>query len=297
MIEYLEKLIIGNWLDWVGNEKPAKLDWLKIHAGEGWRSKKVGFFVFNNKKPVIFVKTVRQEEDNKLIEENFACLKKIYEVDKQSVPQPLYLGDCQGLKFSLETAIIGRQFHSCKKEADLNSFLSWFYDFQKSMKQEKSISLNNELERLANRFIDLYQPVEETKDLINKLAKELKTDVDNLILPAIIQHGDLTPDNVLNDGGQIKVIDWDHFGKIDLPLFDLLTFLQRWSGSRDVYFVSKYLKIIEAYLQEFGIKRQALKALVFSYYLWDFLRKKEQLTDYDQEFLAARLKELKELKI
>lgn len=290
MINYLENLILDNWNKWVNTVKPEKLDFLKIHVWHATRNKKVGFFVFAKNEPIIFAKTIRESQHNKIIEDGFGRLKNIYKkINDGSVPRPLYLGDYQGATFSLETAIIGKQFHSCKKQKDLEKFLKWFFKFQRLMKQKKKLNIDS----FVKKFLDLYESEKNLRELIKELVSGLKRDIGVLSLPSIIQHGDLTPDNVINDRGETKVIDWDNFGKIDLPLFDLLVFLQRWSGIRDVSFIREYSAIIKKYLEEFDIDKRALKSLVFCYYLLDFLRKKEILTDYDKKYLEARLKEIK----
>lgn len=297
MTQYLEKLILDNWKNWAGGIKPKGLDFLKIHAGQAARNKKVGFFVFNNDKPVIFAKTVRESKYNKVIEDSFERLKNIYKnLSDESVPKPIHLGSYEGIDFSLETAIVGKQFHSCKKQKDLERFLRWFFEFQeRMMKKEKltSSQLKYYVDRLVGGFLKLYKLEKDQEELVEALASKAKEGAKSLSL--IAQHGDLTPDNIISDKGKIKVIDWDNFGKIDLPLFDLLVFLQRWSGIRDVSFVYEYSAVIEGYCERFKIDKKALKLLLFCYYLLDFLRKKEVLTDYDKKYLEARLKEIKKL--
>ena len=300
MVQYLEKLILDNWGDWFETDKPKKLDFLKIHAGQAIRNKKVGFFVFNKNKPLIFAKTVREDKHNKIIEDGFERLKGIYKyLNDGSVPKPLYLGNYQELMFSLETAISGKQFHSCKKEKDLKKFLEWFFRFQKLMsKKEKmvGIKLEDYIDELVAKFLGLYGLEKKLKELIREISQNLKNDISNLSLLLISQHGDLTPDNVLNDEGKIRVIDWDNFEKIKLPLFDLLAFLQRWRGFKDTSFIVKDLAIIKKYLNSFKIEKRALRSLVFCYYLLDFIRKKEVLTGSDKKRLETRLKEIKEVR-
>ena len=215
------------------------------------------------------------------------------------MPKPIYLGDYDGTIFSLETAIIGKQFHSRRSKKDLNNFLGWFFKFQRLMAQKELMNgaqLREYVDAVVNKFFSLYPLKPELKEPIEKTAEDVKKDiVDDPSLPLIYQHGDLTPDNILDDNGKIRVIDWDNFAKIKLPLFDLLVFLQRWSQIRDVSFVPKYLDIIDKYLMEFKVDKRVLKALIFLYYLLDFIRKKDALTDYDKEYLEARLKEIKEL--
>ncbi|MDP2947293.1 MAG: hypothetical protein Q8N88_04195, partial [Nanoarchaeota archaeon] len=60
-------------------------------------------------------------------------------------------------------------------------------------------------------------------------------------------------------------------------------------------FIDKYCFVFNEYLAEFGIDKNLLKALVFAYYLLDFMRKKEQLEAYDKEYLSQRLKEIKDI--
>jgi hypothetical protein len=44
-------------------------------------------------------------------------------------------------------------------------------------------------------------------------------------LPVMPQHGDLVTENVLVHGDQAHVVDWETLGRIDLPFYDLFTFL------------------------------------------------------------------------
>lgn len=298
MVQYLERLILDNWKNWVGNKRPEFFDFLKINAGQAVRNKKVGFFIFKIKKPIFFVKTVRESKHNEIIKKSFEKSKSIYRyLNDGSVPKPFYFGNYQKIYFYIETALYGKQFHSCKTKKDLEEFLNWFFDFQRLMVKKGnggSIKLTEYIDNLVIKFCDLYEIEKELKELTKNIIS--KKDIDNLQIPLIPQHGDLTPDNVLSDKGKIRVIDWDNFGKINLPLFDLLVFLQRWSNIRDISFLDKHSKLIEGYLEKFGIDKRCLKSLVFSYYLLDFIRKKEELTDYDKKYLKSRLKEIKKKK-
>jgi thiamine kinase-like enzyme len=43
--------------------------------------------------------------------------------------------------------------------------------------------------------------------------------------PVIPQHGDLFVDNLLADRDRYSIVDWETFGQIDLPFYDLVTLL------------------------------------------------------------------------
>ena len=57
-------------------------------------------------------------------------------------------------------------------------------------------------------------------DLLRRISEEWMS-----ALPVIPQHGDLAAGNVLVSGRKIHIVDWESFGLVDLPLYDLLTFL------------------------------------------------------------------------
>ncbi len=44
-------------------------------------------------------------------------------------------------------------------------------------------------------------------------------------LPVIPQHGDLYSGNVLSNRKRFYIVDWENFGAVDLPFYDLLTLL------------------------------------------------------------------------
>jgi len=57
-----------------------------------------------------------------------------------------------------------------------------------------------------------------------QLLREIDKDWLNS-LPIIPQHGDLYPGNVILSRNRLHVLDWETFGIVDLPLYDLMTFL------------------------------------------------------------------------
>jgi aminoglycoside phosphotransferase (APT) family kinase protein len=79
-------------------------------------------------------------------------------------------------------------------------------------------------------------------------------------LPIIPQHGDLFRGNLLSHGDQWHVVDWENFGRVDIPFFDLLTLLfsllcthgetpEHW----DPVLVEQAPGLIEGYTQKMGL--------------------------------------------
>jgi aminoglycoside phosphotransferase (APT) family kinase protein len=79
-------------------------------------------------------------------------------------------------------------------------------------------------------------------------------------LPIVPQHGDLFQGNLLSHGNQWRVVDWENFGRVDFPFFDLLTLLFSILRARgetpetwDPVLVKQVPSLIEFYTQKMGL--------------------------------------------
>jgi len=75
------------------------------------------------------------------------------------------------------------------------------------------------------------------KRLVKDISKDLEfvksLGGEDVMLPKLIQHGDLTEDNILFEYGEMHIIDYDFVNVTDLPGFDLFGLLNRYN-SREV---------------------------------------------------------------
>lgn len=88
-------------------------------------------------------------------------------------------------------------------------------------------------------------------------------------LPVIPQHGDLFFSNILSDRGKWRVVDWESFGTIDLPFYDLFTFLLsllraggETPGRWDPSLVKQAPVLVECYAQVLGLSPAAVPLLL-----------------------------------
>lgn len=82
--------------------------------------------------------------------------------------------------------------------------------------------LETELDAFAGRFA-LSDDESELFTRTRRLAEELR----GAVVPAVWEHGDFTPWNVLRDGDDIRVVDWEST-RVGWPLCDLLRFTDQW---------------------------------------------------------------------
>jgi len=88
-------------------------------------------------------------------------------------------------------------------------------------------------------------------------------------LPVIPQHGDLFSGNLLSDGDRWHIVDWESFGTVDFPFYDLLTLLvsrlttqgqtvERW----DPVLVKHVPELVESYAAKLGLSPAAVSLLL-----------------------------------
>lgn len=125
----------------------------------------------------------------------------------------------------------------------------------------------------ARTVVGEAQPLEYWAD---KLSPALRAYFDTLppcdmaLVPAL-QLGDLTEDNLLFNGSEVYVVDYDRFGEIDLPGFDLFGLLYRFDRAR-----------IKSLCAEFMPGRTATRLLFLYYALERTVRKPhERLAEED----------------
>jgi hypothetical protein len=109
-------------------------------------------------------------------------------------------------------------------------------------------------------------------------------------MPVIPQHGDLFCDNLLLDRGRWSVIDWESFGSIDLPFYDLLTLLLSLAGAADKEPASwdptllKHIpELVEKYAAALRLRAGAVRAaLPLTLANWFHLQWRDGRTEFSQ---------------
>src|SRR3989344_5266371 len=131
--------------------------------------------------------------------------------------EPLYLYDDGDLIFSIETICSGATF-----SAEAHSI---------ELVVERYIAWQSYLAQNTKKFQTLGQDIQ---------------------LPILTQHGDMTPDNVLISDKNIYLIDYDWAGEINLPGFDLFNFLSK-TKSRPEILDSYYKQYFPRYFRSVGV--------------------------------------------
>lgn len=137
-------------------------------------------------------------------------------------PQLVGRFDVDGLHASLETAAAGRRLRDVlrtpgdrsEKVRLIERIAGWIVEFGR-LTQTSPEATEAERKRLRSDVVPRWSEVGARSELVDELPP----------LPAVVQHNDLGTWNVVADGGDFVVVDWENTREAALPLWDLLYFL------------------------------------------------------------------------
>lgn len=272
MIALIEKIILERN---IGNAQDKRgLDFLKYSTPTSGKrlTDKVILFVFekNESGPFLCVKTVRNYGAKNVIKHNFDNLTKVNNSVKGSVfgelfSQALYLHDDGENIFSIETVCPGERI--TLNVETLNIVVEAYIGFQEHVvRSAKAVKNLKEWTEEIVRSLEL--PDKDSQSLLDYARK---FNLDNQVLPEIIQHGDLTADNILLSRDEVHFIDYDYVSETTLPGYDLFGLFRRFDRKN---LLSLCMKYFPSYFERIGYNfSKDYKGLLFIYYLIDLKRK------------------------
>lgn len=279
MITHIEKIIREN-LSQRLFRPDAKLYFMKFSTPTSGlkQNDKVIFFVFQDEsaQPFLCVKTVRQYSAKKAILNNFNNLKELNRLCSDSIfkemfAEALYLHDDGEEIFSIESACIGDKIDPT--EENIKLVLERYADFQKYSAGKSEIFIKNIAEYGSDILRKSGLPDGEII-ILNDYLKNLPMDWDARI-PELVQHGDLTMDNMLvSKKDRLHIVDYDYVGISHLPGFDFFHLISRYHKKDLRVYCARYLP---DYFKSVGIDASNFDALIFLYYVSELIFKKPHL--------------------
>ncbi|MBI5138656.1 MAG: hypothetical protein HZA95_02565 [Candidatus Vogelbacteria bacterium] len=280
MINLVRRIISGH-PEWTSNLN-APLSVMKMSTPTSGRSLdkgKVLLFVFEPglKVPTWCVKTTRSYDEAELIRRNYRNLSLLRAgVDNSALSdlfaKPLFLYDNKETIFCIESVCRG-QIPSVNQgvlDLVLNAYEDWQVHLLSNSNSNK-LWLVEDLRSLIKDTVSSFNHEDmETKKIIEYYDTLLKGD--NVMLPALTQHGDLTPNNVLLSGDHVSIIDYDFIGISTLPGYDIFNFILKFH-CYDVSFRAICERYLRRYFEKIGVKIVSLDVLFFAYYILEIKRK------------------------
>lgn len=253
---------------------------IKLHNGTGYRNPKVSFIKFEDGKPSVFQKTVRLPSDASVIERAFLALKRANGFGIPGIPKAISLVQEQGIFVSSESIMKGRALRY-EDPTEVERAMIWLDVFSKrvvdGVYDVRALSDLLESTLLSMHSTDL-EWLHEVRNIFDRFSGVLGNDFQ---LPRVPAHGDATPSNILcSKNGGIAVIDWDRFGDIAMPLFDLFTLAERCTPSGENPFL-RYRVAILRQAAILNISEKAVPLLSVFYVLLSDWRKRERMFEWE----------------
>lgn len=260
----------------------SKLSFLKFSTPASGRNldDKVIFLVFkeNTSAPFLCVKTVRNYGAKEKIVQNFNNLKKLNTLTADSkykdlFAQALYLYDDKENIFSIETACQGKRAKLNKEE--LNIVVEGYVGFQEYIAKNK-VDFIDDIENFTKNMITQSRLTELDKQEIIQFIALLP--ISGIRLPKLIQHGDVTEDNILLSKNKVCIVDCDFVGITELAGFDLFSFFKRLNQFDTRKLCYEYLP---KYFAKIGanVEDSKYEGLLFLYYFIEHTLRKPYLLE------------------
>lgn len=282
--------VIRQHPEWLATSEP-KLSWLKVSTPSSGAAGKIGkvlllVFEAGVSQPTLCVKTVRAYSDKELIIRNYHNLEGVYANIKDTkfremFARPLELYDDGAAIFSIESACIGVMPVT---QEQLGVVLEHYTAWQTHLaSQAKQVLDREDLSAMINAVLgslDLPHDVEKVvRDYVE--AHPISSQIQ---IPKLLQHGDLTPDNVLVSGNQVFLLDYDYVGEHYLAGFDIFNFLAKIVLNNGTPY-DKCQRYLSRYFQQIGATIEVHEGLLFIYYLQELARKKNKAVGKTSEEL------------
>jgi hypothetical protein len=205
---------------------PTDADWF-LTFGQGDALSRNAFQLFRagSEQPEWVLKFARVAGNSKRFDNDELGLRLAHaagEVVAAHVPRMVGRFDVDGVHASLETAAAGRRLRDIlRTPGDRTDKLrlierigGWILELGR-LTQTSPEAMGAERKRLRSDVIPRWSELGVQSDLVDAVPS----------LPAVTQHNDLGTWNVVADGGDFVVVDWENARKAGLPLWDLLYFL------------------------------------------------------------------------
>ncbi|MFM2357473.1 MAG: hypothetical protein RJA61_210 [Candidatus Parcubacteria bacterium] len=276
----------------------GKLSFMKMSTPSSGRElgDKVLIFIFENgaTQPILCVKTTRSYKTGETIRFNFENLKRL----KKSVEgykhanifaSPLYLYDDGEFIFSIESVCDGVKLSGRMTHVDfvLREYSLWqAYLSQNS----ESYWTKDDVVRFASETLASLSLPDKSFSVIKKYLENFAID-SGIKLPRILQHGDMTPDNVLISKSSISLVDYDYVSDKALPGSDLFNFIFKLKkNNKDSRIMCE--RYIRSYFKEINAHVKDYEIILFISYLQEYKRKRYVANQESGEYIISGFKDM-----
>ena len=225
MIAEWQQFLLGRAADW---NVPQRDRWTCLfHNNYHPHCSSINLFWFYGGATSPRVVTKLQREPM-LLRREFDGLQRAHASAPRFVPRPLHFGQIQDFWTLWMEGVPGTRFQIEEHRSPdaLESAADAIIGFHAGVRESNAYPDSERWRRMVSEPLDTVSRFG-TSSVVQKGCSALAAAISPewlASLPVIPQHGDLFSENLLSHRDQYYIVDWETFGLIDLPLYDLLTF-------------------------------------------------------------------------
>jgi len=206
------------------------LRFLKITSGESRGI--ITLFIFEGKKntPSFFAKVSNRANSKGFIKNEYEALEKLTKCS-DVIPKPVAFFEHGAFSVSITEFIHGRCLGNLRSGTgaitpailgrDLGEINKTLFNLKKCYGSEKRVRLATVLGDIKERYQAVFSEDVQLVHRLNRIDEDfadlMQTEVD-----LYFNHGDFAIGHLITNGNGIKgIVDWEYFGKIKLPCFDV----------------------------------------------------------------------------
>lgn len=209
-----------NWERWSLGDKPEQAQFLLLNF------RTINFVIFkkNQKNPVLLVKVSKNYE----LKKEFDNLLYINPLLPDNTPRPYAFEKISDHFILVQSFMTGKSISFYSNVRDLiNRSIEQLINFHRLVRKNNLILNEKQFQDLFIEPINRYLTYNNSKLIkreCNYLIKEVEK-LRNIEFPVIPQHCDFSFANLLFRKNKVNILDWEDFGRTNLPLYDLFTLI------------------------------------------------------------------------
>jgi hypothetical protein len=268
MIAKLHEFLSQNIIEWRLPPSGSWRFWLYNNSHPHCSHLDVMWFHDGGEFPRLITKLDRKPE---ILEREFHNLKRAHSAAPAFVPQPLSFGPMDGLWALWIEGVPGSPFRPDSSTRSLGLIIEMLVDIHSRMRAQTPSGITDRYRAMVGAPLDSLTEFGASAGVQTGCAElRRRLNIDWLAtLPVIPQHGDFYPGNVITYRGTMRVIDWETFGQVDLPAYDLFTFLISLTVSAEATLVDgrspiaqQAREMIAIYAQRLDLTREDMENLL-----------------------------------
>ncbi len=262
MIAECKAFLLANSSRW---KLPARGEWTFVfHNNYHPHCNSINLLWFRQRDqfPIVVTKIYRDPE---ILNREFDNLKRVHAAAPDLVPRPLHLGQLAGFWMLWMTGLPGSRFRIEEKYSQdaLRSIVEALIALHTALRTATADGATRYRKMVSAPLeaVSSFEHSSAVRTSCKALAARISPDWVSS-LPVIPQHGDFFSGNLLLHKEHWHIVDWETFGFVDLPLYDLFTFclslLRAGAGNPETWpasLPSLIAPLVSRYCKQFSLLR------------------------------------------